>query len=126
MRDPADPTALANLAALLTGAACDRPRAHTLLSRAFDANPSDARVAAAYAPPAPPPPPLSPSQCSDCCSCSGPLACCSRDSSLLQVSEGWLGRVLSCRDDVVVQFDDGSQVAPYHTIAPRLRCTPSS
>ena len=61
MRDPADPTALANLAALLTGAACDRPRAHTLLPRAFDANPSDARVAAAYAPPAPPRPTL-------CCS----------------------------------------------------------
>ena len=81
-------------------------------------DPGDAR--------SPPPPPLSPSQCSDCCSCSGPLACCSRDSSLLQVSEGWLGRVLSCRDDVVVQFDDGSQVAPDHTIAPRLRCTPSS
>ena len=25
------------------------------------------------------------------------------------VSEGWLGRVISCRDDVVVQFDDASQ-----------------
>ena len=25
------------------------------------------------------------------------------------VAEGWLGRVLSCRDDVIVQFDDGSQ-----------------
>jgi len=25
------------------------------------------------------------------------------------VAEGWLGRVLSCRDDVTVQFDDGSQ-----------------
>jgi hypothetical protein len=25
------------------------------------------------------------------------------------VAEFWLGRVLSCRDDVVVQFDDGSQ-----------------
>jgi hypothetical protein len=25
------------------------------------------------------------------------------------VAEGWLGRVLSCRDDVVVQFEDGAQ-----------------
>lgn len=26
------------------------------------------------------------------------------------VAEGWLGRVLSCHDDVVVQFEDNSQV----------------
>ena len=41
--------------------------------------------------------------------------CCLHRMCLRQgnwvVSEGWLGRVLSCREEVVLRFDDDSQVS---------------